>query len=430
MPFGQVWRAMSEPVLPPEPEAWPKASTEPKPSRDETFSVRRLIAVGLVTRLLLDTGVQIFFPFLSLVARGLGTNVVTLGRLVSLRSSMGLISPLFGVLADRRGYRTVMRLGLLLAALGYLAIGLSVNLWLATAGMILAGLGTFSFVPAIQAYLSTRLPYARRARGLGILEYAWALSGILGLFMVGQLIETAGWRSPFFILSGGLFLAWVYYQVLPPAHTTTSRQSAAVAPTSILMPMRLSTFFHLGANHRSAWSTLVAGGLIMFSANHLFISYGAWLGGEYDLSPSELGRVALVLGIADLCGSGLVSLISDRIGKRRSVLIGAFFSTAGYLCLPLFNVSITLALIGLLWVRFSFEFSLVSNLTLISEQAPAQRGKILTLGAAAALLGSTAAGFTGPPAYVHFGVWGLGLISAAGMMLTLALTLWRVRETA
>ena len=64
--------------------------------------------------------------------------------------------------------------------------------------MLLVGLGSFSFVPTLQAYLSNRLPYQQRARGLGILEYAWALSGIVGLYLVGQLLDMAGWQMPFF----------------------------------------------------------------------------------------------------------------------------------------------------------------------------------------------------------------------------------------
>jgi predicted MFS family arabinose efflux permease len=138
--------------------------------------------------------------------------------------------------------------------------------------------------------------------------------------------------------------------------------------------------------------------------------------------------VALILGLADLGGSVLVSLASDRARKRRSVLAGTVLAFLSFLCLPLFNTTLLSALIGLIWVRFAFEFTVVSNMTLLSEQAPRQRGKILTLGAAASLLGSTAAGFTGPLAYAWYGVWGLGVIPAVAMLLAALLVLWRVRE--
>ena len=79
------------------------------------ISVGRLLGIGLATRLLIDTGVQIFFPFLPIFAQGMGLSTVIMGRLMSLRSVMGLLSPFFGTMADQRGYRFTMRLTLLLA---------------------------------------------------------------------------------------------------------------------------------------------------------------------------------------------------------------------------------------------------------------------------------------------------------------------------
>jgi predicted MFS family arabinose efflux permease len=249
------------------------------------------------------------------------------------------------------------------------------------------------------------------------------------LFLVGLLIEASSWRAPLFIISGGLFLAYFFYQVLPAARPVAVRPAMAGQQANQLpLRRRLRAFFDLGANKRSAWSVILAASLVMFAAMHLFINYGAWLQQEYGLGAVQLGRVALILGLADLGGSVLVSLASDRAGKRRSVLSGTVLAFLGFLCLPLFNTALLSALMGLIWVRFAFEFTVVSNMTLLSEQAPRQRGKILTLGAAASLLGSTAAGFTGPLAYAWYGVWGLGLIPAVAMLLAALLVLWRVRE--
>ena len=103
-----------------------KSSTEETAlPNDNDISVTRLLGIGLATRLVVDTGVQIFFPFLPIIAQGMGLSTVVLGRLVSLRSLTGLFSPLFGTMADQRGYRFTMRLSLLLAGVGFCAIGLS-----------------------------------------------------------------------------------------------------------------------------------------------------------------------------------------------------------------------------------------------------------------------------------------------------------------
>lgn len=427
-------------------------------NQPERFSINQLIGIGLMTRLFTDSGVQVFFPFLRAIADGLGISTVELGRWISLRSLMGLLSPLFGIMADRRGYRHVMRLGLLLGAGGYAAIAASVNVWTFSAGLILSAVGTFAFLPSLGAYLSARLPYHRRARGLGIVEYAWALSGILGLYLFGQLISAFSWRLPFAILAAGLFLAFLFYRLLPPSnapvaapkvHTVLPWQGEVKPPGDSAMQMdaepsstaesallgnsenfldRLKTFFDLGGNRRSAWASLMASALVMFSGFHLFISYGVWLSDEYGQGPAQLGLIALILGIADLCASVSVSAFADRIGKRRSLIGSSSLVMFGCLLLPWLNQGLWWGTIGLIVVRFSFELCAVTVLPLISEQAPEQRGKVMSLMVATSLLGTSFGGFTGPWAYETWGVWGLGYVPALTFLFTALIVWFWVRE--
>jgi predicted MFS family arabinose efflux permease len=396
------------------------------PAAEPDISVNRLIIIGLVTRLVTDTAVQIFFPFLPVFAAGLRTTTVAAGRLVSLRSAMGLLSPAFGALADQRGYRFTMRLGLLLGAIGYFIVGLSSSLGLAALGMVLGGLGTFSFVPTLQAYLSARLPFHRRARGLGTLEYAWALAGIIGLYLAGLLIEAYSWRVPMFILGGLMLVAFVWYGRLPAARQANKTKPAM--PTFSWKTAR--DFFDLGDNWRSAWAVLVVAGMNMMAAMVIFLNYGTWLAREYSLGAAWLGTVALILGLADLTGSVLVSLIGDKLGLRRSVYGGIILVIIGYALLPVFNQGIVLAVVGLIIARFAFEFTVVGLIALVSEQAPAYRGKIMTMAAAAVLLGSTLAGLFGPWVYDQFGVLGLAVASAGVMAVSLLLLHFWVQDRA
>ncbi len=383
------------------------------------WSVPRLLVLGVLTRVFTDTGVQLFFPFFPLIATGLGISAQAMGQLVSIRSLMGLFSPLFGVAMDRYGYRLVMRLGLFLAGLGLLVVGSSSGYFLAMIGMMLMGLGSFSFIPALQAYLSNRLPYERRARGLGIVEYAWALAGILGLLGAGALIERTSWRVPFWIIGVALILFSFVYRLLPAAREGSD--AAAPRPT-------LRSLVQMGGNRRSAYAVLVAGGLIMFATWHTFLNYGTLLTQEYALDAAALGRVASVLGIADLVASVLVTLVSDRLGKRRSIIGATGLAVVAFSLLPILNRGFVPLMAGLLVARFSFEFAIVSNLALLSEQSPAERGKVLTLGAAFALIGTSLAGFTSPAAYETFGASGLGVISALGMLGAFLLNSFLVQE--
>jgi predicted MFS family arabinose efflux permease len=113
-------------------------------------------------------------------------------------------------------------------------------------------------------------------------------------------------------------------------------------------------FFTFGRNQRSAAANLLVNGLLMFSAMHMFLSYGRWFEGEYGLTAARLGFVALILGILDLVGSVLVSVIVDDFGRRRSVFLGLGLMLGGALLLPFMNIAYLPALIALGLVRFQF----------------------------------------------------------------------------
>lgn len=377
----------------------------------DTPRLRRLLGIGLISRILTDTGTQMFFPFLPIFAAGLGITAVAMGRLVSLRSLMGLFAPFSAPVVNRHGFRFVLRLGLIVAGLGYLLIGFSNGLWLVVPGMVLAGLGSYVFVPTLHAYLSANLAYDRRARGLGFVELGWALSGMVGLFLMGELIARTSWRAPFFVVGGGLVVAGLLYGLLPAVH---GRAAAEPAAESVPWRQRVRTYTQLGEKQSSTWAALGAYFLIIFAAIHTFISYGSWMVDDYGLGPAGLGRVALLVGVADLAGALLVTLAGDRIGKRRGFLISTAAGAGAFLLLLVLGRStLALAVVGLLLARFACEFSIVTWIPLLSEQVPAQRNKVLALAATVSLLGSTCAGLTGPWAYARYGLPGLAIPSAA-----------------
>lgn len=391
------------------------------------LSFGRLIGTSIVAKLAIDITSQIFNPFLTLIASGLGLGVVQFGRLVGLRSAMGLFAPMSGVLADRLGYRLVIRTTLLITAAGCLLLAVSNSLWMAVVAIMLMGLGGSSFVPNLQAFVSTHLPYSTRARGLGMIEYSWALTGIIGLSLVGLLIAATGWRSPFYLLAVALVVMSVVFGAMPgsdghgvPAEVAHKGGRQGVA--------RFLSVFRVNTNRRSTYATIVAATLSYFAAMQVMITHGAWLAGRYGLHAATLGLVALVFGCFDLTASITVSLFTDRIGKKRSVLIGISVSLLGYLAMPYLDSGVIQAVAIIALARMGFEFNIVSHFPLLSEQAPGQRGQVMTLSAASTMLGGTLAGFTGPWLYVKVGVAAMAWTSAAAVAAALVIVIVLVRE--
>ena len=411
---------------------------------------RHILAACIAARLAVDTTTQLFFPFLRTVALGLDLDIVVLGRLVSLRSLAGLSAPLFGSAADSYGYRRIMRLSLLVSAAGMFLLGSGAGIWSVVAGMIVSGAGLTGFLPTCQAYISARLPFAQRARGIGVLEYSWAMAGIVGLPLMGFLFGRFNWQLPFFVLGAAMLAGWVLLGFVPEATGGAAREESGadrgreIAPKRVrsrsltpllssLPPLSVRSvagLLDLGPNWRTAFAIISANALFYFSQVHILIAHGAWLQTEYGLVPETLGLVALAQGAADLCGSVLVSLITDRIGKKRAVQAGMLGSILVYISLPIINVGLAPVIVGLVLLRFVFEYGIVSAIALISEQAPDRRGKLISLSVAFNLLGSTFSGFSGPWMYSRFGVWGLGPVAAVCTLTAfILLTVWG-RESA
>ena len=101
------------------------------------------------------------------------------------------------------------------------------------------------------------------------------------------------------------------------------------------------------------------------------------------MAPNQIGRVASLLGLAELSASAASSLFIDRLGKRRGVGLGLIAMTATMALLPLFERWQALAVAGMFVFTIAFEFTIVSNIGLLSDQVPLARGTVLAMAAMA-----------------------------------------------
>ncbi len=388
--------------------------------------------MGISAKVLIDTSIQIFNPFLTVIAAGIGIGAVSMGGLVALRGLTGLFAPAIGAVADRIGHKLILQLSLFISGAGMILAGLSHNTVLFAGAIIITGIGQAGFTPNLHAYLSTKLSYNKRARGIGIVEYSWALAGIFGLFTTGYLIEEFSWRSPFIIIGSLLILASMVYFTLASENTNQHNKPAikkiSTGDTSLLK--NIAQFFYLGHNARSAWGTIIVQGLNMFAIMHIMIIHGGWLVQEYNLSPSQLGTVALVFGISDLMASIFVSIAADRIGKKKSVAIGVAGMIITFALMPVLNIGLYPAILGIMLPRIFFEVATVSNLALLTEQVPEQRGKVMSLSTTFGLAGITAASALGPVSYYSKGVLGLAVVSFAASLVSFAIIILIVKDKA
>jgi predicted MFS family arabinose efflux permease len=363
-------------------------------------------------RLVLNTAFRLVYPFLPVIARGLGVPLSQAGYLVSARWIAGMATP--GVIATvgkGEARRKVIITGTAMFIVGALVTAATGVYLGALVGFALMGLAKPTYDVASQSYISDRVPYARRARSLAVFELAWAGSLLIGAPFAGWLIARGDWTTPFWVLGGlavvGLLLATRF---IDPDRTHTTGTTPKL---------------QLG---RTALTLLAVMGLFTMAAEVMFVVFGAWLEDSFGLSLAALGGAALLVGLAELTGEGATLTLTDRIGKRRSVLIGLVISIGAFALLALAADSLGIGLALLAIALMGFEFTIVSSFPLASEIAPHGRTRYLSLTIVAMGLGRAIGAAAGPPLFGALGLTGPVVIAVAADLIAAFLLLAWVRD--
>lgn len=180
--------------------------------------------------------------------------------------------------------------------------------------------------------------------------------------------------------------------------------------------------------HPAALAGLAISFLIDAGNEVVNVAYGVWLEDAFALQITALGLSAIVIGVAELVGEGLVAGLVDRLGKRRAVAIGLVAYALTSLLLPVVGVTREGAFAGLFLFYLAFEFTLVSTLPLMTELLPGARATLMATNSAAHFLGRAVTAGIGVPLYARFGLGANVALTAVLVVMALVLLLRFVHE--
>jgi predicted MFS family arabinose efflux permease len=368
-----------------------------------------LISLMFVVRLIVDIGVRLFIPFIPQLSSGLGLTIAAFSWLLALRSVPGLISPVIGMLADRYGRRMIMVIALVIRGIGFLGL-LFASGWWSAIPILLISLGITAYLPIQKAYISDQVSYERRGRALAAVDASYATAGMIGLPIVGWMIEVWNWQAPILMVAVLTFLAALVIGWRLPK---TQKRTQTLQQTTWKLVCQPNIFA----------SVIVAGLLVFIFV--LFLTFWAlWLSTDYGLGALEIGLIATSIGIAEFTGLLLAGLFIDRIGKRRGTLIGLILCVILFTLIPFFQQTLLSIRIMLVLTALVIEFVLTASIPLYSEQAPTARATVFALVA----FGSNVGAGIAPPAtatlFARGGLEAVVLIGALSSFVAFILT-WK-----
>ena len=362
----------------------------------------------------MNTAYRFVYPFLPVIARGLGVPLEQAAYLVSVRHMAGLATPgVTRVIGRGELRRRLIITGLLLFICGSAVTALTSAYVGALVGFALLGLAKPVFDVSSQAYIADRVPYERRARYLAVFELTWAGALLVGAPLVGWLISKTDWATPFWVFGVLSVVAILLVPRFIDADQHTSKSSSG--------RVRFG---------RSAFAFLVVAGFFSLASEMIIVVFGAWLEDSFGLSLVALGGAAFLIGASELAGEGATFAFTDRIGKRRAVLVGLMISAVGFALLIPARSELGLGLAILGFALFGFEFTIVSSIPLASELVPAARARFLAWMVVAMSLARGVGAALGPILFRSFGLPGPAIAAiVADVIAAMVLVVW-VRERA
>jgi MFS family permease len=237
---------------------------------------------------------------------------------------MLLFEWVWGVLADRFGYRGPLLVSLLLYAAGILLLARADTLVLIAIAYLLASGMMVAVGPIGRSFLGTTLPARYQGTGLALLSAQWVIGEAVGAAAGGLLIDHIPIRSVLFI-AALLPAATAGLQVLVfRGYTETRVGKGAVEQVE--------------NGDRSNGSGVIR---VMVVTASIVLLFQIGLGGELallpllvtshlNLSASTAGTAVFVLGMVG--GLLLVpgGLASDRWGRRSTMVAGGIVAAAGF----------------------------------------------------------------------------------------------------
>lgn len=270
-------------------------------------------------------------PFLPLFAKSLATDPALQATAAGLAISVFMITvalatPVASALAERFGFRVLFVLGMVPGVIGYLATGFADGVGMLVVGRVLSGMAYAIIYIVCQGYAADAGAAEGRTRSMAIFMGAVFAATICGPALGGVLADRLGTTAVLTAAAASCLVATLLAIGLVPA------------PAPIAKPrMGLPTIRQMGAMWTDSGMALLtlliaipakfalAGFLFYLLPIHL-TAIGA--------SASEIGRIMMIYGIANLLLTPIAARLADRGGDpARLVLVGTLLSGLGPLLL-------------------------------------------------------------------------------------------------
>jgi MFS family permease len=247
-----------------------------------------------------------------LVASDFKESIAMLGIIsASFLVSVGLFQIPAGIIAAKYGPRKIAIYGIIIASSAALVTGLASNTLQITLLRFIIGLGMACFFGPSVILISKYLGKESEGLGIGLLNSAHALGGIIGLFGWVILAEHFGWRASL-ILSGGLGISTaILLKSTLLAGVDEIRNEFKIKVAHVFATLFNKSLIILGITLLGfqAGSSMILTFSVFYFVDHL------------KINPVYAGLIGSLCLIVALASSPFFGRLYDKIGNARKLLL-------------------------------------------------------------------------------------------------------------
>lgn len=231
-----------------------------------------------------------------------------------------------GTFCERRGPKSVIVFGLLLAAGSVLCLALPLGLWGMTAFRGLAGIGQGMLLIGVQSFILAVASPEKKTQGAAIIVFGFQ-GGLISGMALGSLMINFLNMASIFAVSGGVGIATlVYTLVLVPRSEVKQAQGGLRTAVGKLIHDLKNVITSL-----EFLNTLVCVGMPAKAMLTGVITFAIPLVlGQAGYRSEDIGQIVMLYGLGVVASSGYVSRLVDRTKNTERILfIGAVASGIG-----------------------------------------------------------------------------------------------------
>jgi len=294
----------------------------------QEISWKENLRVAWYGSFLTGASISLVVPFMPIFVEQLGIEqdrvAFYAGLAISVSAvSAALVSPIWGILADKYGRKPMMiRAGLAMTiTMGGLAFVPNIY-WLIFL-RLLNGVFT-GFVPNATALIASQVPKDKSGYALGTLSTGVVAGTLTGPFVGGLVAEIFGIRNVFLLIGGFLFLAALltiffikedFQPIAKEKAIPTKELFASIKHSHLLISLFLTTF------------------VIQFSAQSIGPILALYV---RDLGQNEnllfvSGLIVSSMGFSSMMSAGVMGKLGDKLGNHRLLILAQMYSVIIYL---------------------------------------------------------------------------------------------------